>query len=290
MKVIETRGLTFRFDGAGDAAPRGRPLLDAIDLDVARGEIVTIMGPSGCGKTTLLRLLVGLEKPAAGTLRVLGEELGALDEDHADRFRRRLGFCFQFGALLNSLTVGDNLALPLREDRRLPEELISAIVRSRLAQVGLVGTETKLPSELSGGMRKRAGLARALVLDPEVLFFDEPTSGLDPVTAAGLDRTILDVRRRTGTTMVVVTHDLASAFAVSDHMLVLIDGTIRAQGTPREIEQCTDPCVADFVQRRAAAAGAAAIGSGGASLVERYFSARKGGRGRSERWRAARRR
>jgi phospholipid/cholesterol/gamma-HCH transport system ATP-binding protein len=242
-------------------------VLRDIELKVQPGEIFTIMGPSGCGKTTLLRLMVGLERPQRGVLRVLGEDLSALDEDHADRFRRRLGMCFQFGALLNSLTLGDNLALPLREDPRIPEELISVIVRSRLAQVGLAGAETKLPSELSGGMRKRAGLARALVLDPELLLFDEPTSGLDPVTAAGLDRTILDVRRRTGTTMVVVTHDLTSAFTVSDRIVVLIDGTIRAGGTRTEIERCTDAAVADFVKRRAAAAAT----GGGAAVVARHF-------------------
>lgn len=257
--VIRVLGLTF---GYGD-----KTILHDVNLDVREGEILTVMGPSGCGKTTLLRLLIGLEKPTVGALSVLGETLEELDEDRADDFRRRIGMCFQFGALLNSLTVGDNLALPLREDRRLPDELISVIVRSRLAQVGLAGAETKLPAELSGGMRKRAGLARALVLDPELLFFDEPTSGLDPVTAAGLDRTILDVRRRTGTTMVVVTHDLASAFTISDRIVVLLDGRIRAQGTPAEVQRCDDPEVADFVQRRAAAV----VTAGGADLVARHF-------------------
>jgi phospholipid/cholesterol/gamma-HCH transport system ATP-binding protein len=257
--VIRARGVTF---GYGE-----RPIVQDIDLDVRLGEIVTIMGPSGCGKTTLLRLMVGLERPRQGEMRVLGEDLARLDEDHADRFRRRLGMCFQFGALLNSLTVGDNLALPLREDPRMPEDLVSVIVRSRLAQVGLAGAEASLPNELSGGMRKRAGLARALVLDPEVVLFDEPTSGLDPVTAAGLDRTILDVRRRTGTTMVVVTHDLPSAFTISDRIVVLIEGKIRAHGTPTEIERCTDAAVADFVKRRAAAATA----GGGAAVVSRHF-------------------
>ena len=257
--VVLARGVRF---GYGE-----RTTLHDISLEVQRGEILTIMGPSGCGKTTLLRLMVGLERPRAGTLRVLGEELATLDEDRADRFRRRLGMCFQFGALLNSLSVGDNLALPLREDRRVPEDLISVIVRSRLAQVGLSGSETKLPNELSGGMRKRAGLARALVLDPELLLFDEPTSGLDPVTAAALDRTILDVRRRVGTTMVVVTHDLSSAFTISDRIIVLIDGTIRAIGNRTEIERNTDAAVADFVKRRAAAAAS----GGGAAVVARYF-------------------
>ena len=257
--VVEVAGVRFRY-GA-------RRVLDDVDLVVHRGEIVTIMGPSGCGKTTLLRLVVGLEKPEGGRIRVLGEDVVGLDEDTADRFRRRLGMCFQFGALLNSLTIGDNLALPLREDARVPEELIDVVVRSRLAQVGLAGAEGQMPAELSGGMRKRAGLARALVLDPEVLFFDEPTSGLDPVTAAGLDRAILDVRRRTRTTMVVVTHDLASAFTISDRIAVLLDGRIHATGTPAEIQACTDPAVVDFVHRRAAAA----VTSGGAEIVLRQF-------------------
>ncbi|MSR46083.1 MAG: ATP-binding cassette domain-containing protein [Planctomycetes bacterium] len=258
--VISASGLS-----AGYGA---RTVLHDVDLEVRRGEIVTIMGPSGCGKTTLLRLLVGLERPRAGGITVLGQQIGGLDEDDLDRFRRRIGMCFQFGALLNSLTVGDNLALPLREARSVPEAVISVVVRSRLAQVGLYGSESKLPNELSGGMKKRAGLARALVLDPELLFFDEPTSGLDPVTAAGLDRTILDVRRRTGTTMVVVTHDLASAFTISDRILVLLDGTIRAQGSVAEIEACRDPDVAAFVGRRAAAAET----GGGAPFVAAHFS------------------
>jgi len=257
--IVSVRGLRFAF---GD-----RPVLTDVDLEVRRGEIVTIMGPSGCGKTTLLRLLIGLEHPARGAVRVLGHDVAALDEDTADRFRRRVGMCFQFGALLNSLTLGDNLALPLREDARVSEELISVVVRSRLAQVGLAGAEAKLPNELSGGMRKRAGLARALVLDPELLFFDEPTSGLDPVTAAGLDRTILDVRRRTDTTMVVVTHDLPSAFTISDRVVVLIDGRVRATGTPARIREFDDPAVADFVRRRAAEAQT----RGGEELVASHF-------------------
>ena len=259
-RVVEVAGLRFSY---GD----DRLVLDDVDLEVRRGEIVTIMGPSGCGKTTLLRVLVGLELPDGGSVRVLGQEVGDLDEDTADRFRRRVGMCFQFGALLNSLTVGDNLALPLREDARLPEDLVSVIVRSRLAQVGLQGVEGKLPNELSGGMKKRAGLARALVLDPELLFFDEPTSGLDPVTAAGLDRTILDVRRRTATTMVVVTHDLPSAFTISDRIVVLIAGRIRAIGAPKEIEACDDPAVVEFVRRRASAAAS----DGGEAIIARQF-------------------
>jgi phospholipid/cholesterol/gamma-HCH transport system ATP-binding protein len=258
--VIDVRDVTF---GYGE-----QTILHDVALTVDAGEIVTVMGPSGCGKTTLLRLLVGLERPQRGTLHVLGEDVARLDEDRADRFRRRLGLCFQFGALLNSLTVGDNLALPLREDRRVPEELVSVIVRTRLAQVGLAGTETKLPSELSGGMRKRAGLARALVLDPEVLFFDEPTSGLDPIAAASLDRTIRDVRRITGSSMVVVTHDLTTAFGVSDRILVMIDGRIRAAGTRDEILGCRDPLVADFVKRRAPELRTT---GGGGRFVDEHF-------------------
>ncbi len=257
--IITAQALSFGF---GE-----RTLLHDITFNVRRGEILTIMGPSGCGKTTLLRLLVGLEKPRSGELHVLGETISSLDEDRADRFRRRIGMCFQFGALLNSLTIADNLALPLREGRGVPEPVVSMIVRSRLAQVGLLGNESKLPSELSGGMKKRAGLARALMLDPELLFFDEPTSGLDPVTAASLDRTILDVRRRTGTTMVVVTHDLASAFAISDRLLVLLDGTLRAQGSVAEIRECRDPDVAAFVGRQAAAVTT----GGGDPFVARHF-------------------
>jgi len=257
--VVSARGVSFAY-GA-------RAVLKSVSVEARRGEIVTIMGPSGCGKTTLLRLLVGLDRPKSGELEVLGERIGALDEDHLDRFRRRIGMCFQFGALLNSLTIGENLALPLREEKRVPEAVIDVIVRMRLAQVGLHGAEAKLPNELSGGMRKRAGLARALVLDPDLLFFDEPTSGLDPVTAAGLDRTILDVRRQNGTTMVIVTHDLASAMALSDRIVVMLDGAVRAEGTPAQLEEQRDPAVAAFLGRRAAAAET----GGGAPFVATHF-------------------
>ena len=227
-----------------------RRVLDDVQFHVRRGEIVSVMGPSGCGKTTLLKLLVGLEKPCAGSVRVLGESVAELDEDRADRFRRRIGMCFQFGALLNSLTVYENLALPLREAGGVQESLIATWVRAKLALVGIPGCESQLPSELSGGMRKRAGLARALMLDPELLFFDEPSSGLDPVTAAELDQTILALRERLDTGMVVVTHDLESALGISDWIVVMLAGRVAVQGTVATVRECADPQVAAFLQRR----------------------------------------
>jgi len=243
--VIQIRDLHFSY---GE-----HEVLSGIDLDVRPHEVLTVMGPSGCGKTTLLRLLVGLETPTRGSVRVLGHQVGTLDEDELHVFRQRLGMCFQFGALLNSLTIADNLALPLREQGDYPEDLLALAVRSKLALVGLDDAAPRFPSELSGGMRKRAGLARALMSDPELLLFDEPTLGLDPVTAAGLDRTILDLRERLGTAAVIVTHDLATAFALADQMVVLLGGKAAATGSPEEIRQSSDPRVQAFIQRRAAA-------------------------------------
>ncbi len=263
--VIEGEGLGFSYGN--------RQILQELDVRVGKAEILTIMGPSGCGKTTLLRLMVGLARPQSGSLKVLGEDYSRMDEDDMNRFRHRLGMCFQFGALLNSLPIYDNLALPLRERwKSPPESLVSLVVRSKLAMVGLLGTESLLPSELSGGMRKRAGLARALMLDPELLFFDEPTSGLDPVTAADLDRTVLELRRRLQTTMVVVTHDLASAWRISDRILVLLHGRIAVQGTREEIENCSDPEVQAFIQRESPARRQSLAGG----FLDDYFEIESG--------------
>lgn len=226
-----------------------RDVLRGVSFQVNQGETYVLMGPSGCGKTTLLRCLVGLLRPTAGHVRLLGEDLVLMDEDELDRFRPKLGMLFQFGALLNSMTVGDNVALPLRERTDLDEATIHAIVKMKLAMVGLEGTHRNMPGELSGGMKKRAGLARAMALDPSVYFFDEPTSGLDPVTASEFDELVLTLKRYVGMTAVVVTHDLDSAFRIADRIGVLYNGRLLAEGTPDEIRAVEDPRIRNFVLR-----------------------------------------
>jgi phospholipid/cholesterol/gamma-HCH transport system ATP-binding protein len=181
----------------------------------------------------------------------LGNDIAVLDEDELDRFRTRLGMLFQFGALINSIKIGENVALPLKERGGASAELLRIVVPMKLGLVGLGHTENYYPSELSGGMKKRAGLARSLVLDPELLFLDEPTSGLDPITAAGLDELIRDLRTLLSMTMVVVTHDLASAHRIADRMLVLYEGRVLAQGTPSEIASAQDERVQRFLKREA---------------------------------------
>jgi phospholipid/cholesterol/gamma-HCH transport system ATP-binding protein len=254
--VIETRALTVRF---GE-----RAVLDRVDLDVRRGEVFVVMGPSGCGKTTLLKCLVRLLHPTEGTVLVEGMDLAGLPEEGFDDLRRATGMVFQGGALLNSISLRENVALPLRAHTALPAGVVAEIVRMRLAQVGLLEAADRMPSELSGGMRKRAGIARALALDPRFLFFDEPTSGLDPVTADGIDELVLELRESTGATMVVVTHDLPSARKIADRMVVLSGGRSLVEGTWEEVRASEDPAVRDFLDRRsprAEAAGSALFGA-----------------------------
>jgi len=226
-----------------------RDVLRGVSFRVQKGETYVLMGPSGCGKTTLLRCLVGLLRPTAGHVRLIGQDLVEMDEDELDAFRPKLGMLFQFGALLNSMTVGDNIGLPLKERTSLPDDTIHAIVKMKLSMVGLDGTHRNMPGELSGGMKKRAGLARAMALDPSVYFFDEPTSGLDPVTAAEFDELVLTLKRYVGMTAVVVTHDLDSAFRIADRIGVLYNGRLIAEGTPDEIRAVTDNRIRNFVSR-----------------------------------------
>jgi phospholipid/cholesterol/gamma-HCH transport system ATP-binding protein len=244
---VKVEGLDLRYG-------REPLVLRDIDLAVRRGEVLTILGGSGGGKTTLLRALIGLLPPSRGRVWLRGEELYALPEERASLVLSRVGMLFQQGALFGSMSVGENVALPIREYRRtLPEGVIRRVVELKLALVGLADAANKLPSELSGGMKRRAALARALALDPDVIFFDEPTTGLDPITAAGIDRLILETRTAFGTTIVIVTHDLHTAFHVSDRIVLLDRGRIAADGTPNEIRESADPRVRDFIDRRAAA-------------------------------------
>jgi phospholipid/cholesterol/gamma-HCH transport system ATP-binding protein len=202
----------------------GKTILEDLDLDVRRGEVLGIVGASGAGKSVLLRSIVGLARPAAGRVVLLGEDQTALATEERRDFDARCGVLFQDGALFSSLSVAQNIEVPLREHLRLPDALISDIMRLKLAMVGLpMDAAVKYPAELSGGMRKRAGLARALALDPELLFLDEPTAGLDPIAAAEFDALIGDLQRAMRLTVLMVTHDLDSLVAICDRIAVLVD-------------------------------------------------------------------
>jgi phospholipid/cholesterol/gamma-HCH transport system ATP-binding protein len=239
--ILEVRDLKVTF---GD-----RTVIDGISFDVREREIFVVMGPSGCGKTTVLKSIVGLLTPDGGEIRFRGESLNAAGA--RDRFRRRIGMVFQQGALLNSVSLFENVALPIREHTDLPEWMIERVVSMKLAQVGLLEAGHRLPMELSGGMRKRGGIARALALEPEVLFFDEPTGGLDPVTADGIDNLLLTLRRQLGVTMVVVTHELPSIFKIADRILMLKDGHIATLDDRDAVRETSDRDVRRFVEREA---------------------------------------
>src|ERR1700722_4453000 len=226
-----------------------REILHGVSFDVVRGETLVILGGSGSGKSTLLRTLVGLEKPSAGEIWIKGRDLAKISAEEMDEIRRKIGMSFQGGALFGSMTVGENVALPLREHTRLEDSTIEIILRLKLRQVGLEGFEYYTPAQLSGGMKKRAAVARALAMDPEILFFDEPSAGLDPIIAAGIDQLILELKRAFRMTIIVVTHELASAFLIADRMLLIDKGKIVALGTTEEMRSSTQPRVRQFLDR-----------------------------------------
>lgn len=226
-----------------------REILHGLDFEVLRGETVVILGGSGSGKSTLLRTLVGLERPSSGEICINGKNLAAISDAEMNEIRKRIGMSFQGGALFGSMTVGENVALPLREHTKLEEPTIEIIVRLKLDQVGLAGFESYMPAQLSGGMKKRAAVARAIAMDPEILFFDEPSAGLDPIIAAGMDELILDLKKAFHMTIVVVTHELASAFLIADRMVLIDKGNIVAIGSKEEMRLSTHPRVRQFLDR-----------------------------------------
>lgn len=227
-------------------------ILKNINFEVHKGEIFMIVGRSGCGKSTLLKNMIGLYKPISGRILVEGIDINTDDEKVLNSLRHRMGVLFQSGALIGSMSLGENVSLPLSEFRELTPNLIELIVKMKLGLVNLAGYENHLPAELSGGMKKRAGLARAMVMDPSILFFDEPSSGLDPVTAAELDLTIKNINSGLGTTMVIVSHDLSSIMNIA-HRVILLDKSekgIIAEGNPVQIkENSNDPRVIHFFNR-----------------------------------------
>jgi phospholipid/cholesterol/gamma-HCH transport system ATP-binding protein len=231
------------------AGYEGRLVVKNVSFDVLPGQIVALIGGSGCGKSTVIRTLVGLLAPASGEVRVFGEDPNALGDEQRIPLLRRIGMLFQGGALLGSLTVGDNVALPLREHTALPAPVIRRIVEAKLAMVGLGGAAALLPSELSGGMRKRASLSRALALDPELLVCDEPSAGLDPIVAAGIDTILRQLQAELRMTVLVVTHELASVALIADHVVMLHDGEVLAEGTVADLRRSAVPRVREFFAR-----------------------------------------
>lgn len=225
----------------------GHVALEDVSFSVERGKTLVILGASGGGKSTLLKILISAIKPDSGEVRVDGTDITGLSEDELAPVRRKFGVLFQEGALLNSLTVGENVELPIRHHTALPPETIEIMVKMKLELVGLRGADAKLPSELSGGMRKRASLARALALDPILVFYDEPSSGLDPVATSVISQLINDLKEKTGLTNVVITHDIASALEIADWVVLLHRGRIAAQGAVTDLLKNEDPLVRQFL-------------------------------------------
>jgi phospholipid/cholesterol/gamma-HCH transport system ATP-binding protein len=226
-----------------------REILHGISFEVLAGETVVILGGSGSGKSTLLRTLVGLERPTSGDVILRGRNLCSMSEAEWRELRQHIGISFQSGALFGSMSVGENVALPLLEHTQLDPATIEIMVRLKLNEVGLNGYEDYMPAQLSGGMKKRAAVARAMAMDPEILFFDEPSAGLDPIIAAGIDQLLLKLKEAFGITIIVVTHELASAFLIADRMVLLDKGHIVAVGSTAELQASTHPRVRQFLDR-----------------------------------------
>jgi phospholipid/cholesterol/gamma-HCH transport system ATP-binding protein len=242
--IIELIGLNKSFNG--------KKVIDGINIKIKKGESLAIIGPSGCGKSTLLRLIIGLFPPTSGTVIVKGKNLMGLDKDEMVELRKNIGMVFQSSALFDSLTVGENVAFGLREHGSFAEAKIKEIVSQKLKLVGLEGSENLMPAELSGGMQKRVGLARALATDPEILLYDEPTTGLDPISATSIEDLIIDLHHKLGTTSVIVTHQMPTVYKIADRIIMLHNGKEIEAGSPDETKMSNDPIIKQFITGKAA--------------------------------------
>ena len=238
--TIRIRGLVKKFGP--------QTVLDAMDLDLYRGKINFVIGASGTGKSVLIRHVIGLLKPDAGHIFVDGEDVVPMGDYELSKLRRKFGMVFQYSALFDSMSVLDNVCFPLREHTKKPDKEIRGIAHDRLTELGIVGADHKYPSEISGGMRKRVALARALVLEPKILLYDEPTTGLDPIATQNVDEMIADTARRTGGTSVVISHDMASTFRIGDVVSMLYQGKVIVHGSPDEIRSSQDKRLREFVE------------------------------------------
>ncbi len=223
-------------------------VLNGVNLTVGKGDTMVIMGGSGCGKSVLLKLIIGLLEPDKGKIWIDGEEITDLTEKQMDEVRKRFGMVFQFSALFDSLTVAENVGFSISRHTKMTREQIADLVAEKLELVGLGGTEDVMPVDLSGGMKKRVSLARAISMDPEIILYDEPTTGLDPVAAAGIDRLIAELHDKLQVTSLVVTHDMKSAFSIGTRMAMLYNGTIIEEGAPDEFRRSTEPVVRQFLE------------------------------------------
>ena len=237
--IVEVKDLVKKFGS--------RTILNGVDLKVYKGETCVIMGGSGCGKSTLLRHMIGNLKPTSGRVSLLGKDITDLYGQQLDEIRKKIGMSFQSSALFDSMTVGENVSLPLKEHTRLEKSVMEIMLKMKLELVGLRGFEDLLPSELSGGMRKRVGLARAIAMDPQIIFYDEPTAGLDPIVASVIDKLIIDLSKKLQVTSVVVTHDMKSVMAIADRIVMLYDGKVLETGTPDEIRSSRNEMVQQFI-------------------------------------------
>ena len=228
----------------------GRQVLNNINLEVQPGETMAIIGGSGSGKSTLLKLMIGLIHPTSGKILIDGQDIAAMNDDELDEVRLKMGMVFQYSALFDSMSVGENVAFGLRERMDYSEERIQAIVKEKLELVGLPGIEDFMPGELSGGMKKRVSLARAIAVNPDIIFYDEPSSGLDPIMSGKIDELIIETQRKLKVTSLVVTHDMVSACTISDRIAMIYEGEMIAVDTPEAIMNITDPRIKNFVHYR----------------------------------------